>query len=912
MYHQQVQRQSAVTTATNIALSSSVGGTSFSWTIASVTGTVTGATASNGPVIAQTLTNSGSTAGTVTYRVTPTANTCPGNPVDIVVTVNPTPDVSTASPTTICSATATNIALVSNVSGATFSWTIGTITGSVSGATASNGTTISQTLYNSGTTPGTVEYIVTPTANSCPGNSSTILVTVNPLTGPTTFTLGSMVVCQDSPDEQYTATAVNSTSILYSVTPAAAGIMNTATGLMDWDPAFYGNVTITATATGSCGTSSSSLTVMVRELPSIVTQPVNSTTCEFGTVNFDVTASGEDISYLWYVDANTGTFVPVTGGNYSGQSSPTLQIWSTTRAMNNYKYHVVVSGCLPDAISDDVVLTVNQAPELTVHPSDLSVCLGEGGTLLADGTGTSLTWQWEVNRNDGNGFVALPADANFSGVTSTTLTITDAQASFNSWMFRAKATGICGAPVNTNFARLSVTNPPNVITQPVDKAICENGETSFIGNGSGYTSMQWQVSADAGATWSDIAIGDPQYLGAVTNQLSVLNAPVTLNGNKYRLALIGSCTTVYTNEITLTVNPNPVVAFASDINACGGIPVVLDGNPSGGTAPYTQHRWTGDVGPLNIYTVQSPTFNSQIPGTYNLNYQVTDSKGCTANDDLAVIVDSPSAVFTQDINGGCTPLDVQFTKADMTGIASFSWDFDDGTPAETAIASPLHTFENSNPTTIGYYNVKLKVQSPGGCIKEYTSLVTVYPAVRPTFTASTDTICSGNTITFTGISGASNYFWDFGDGVNGPMGSNAMHLYMNPGPDPMNLDVKLITTSFYGCMADTTIGIVVMPVPAVQFSANPVSQVYDAGGNPVTFTNLTNAGNWTYLWTFGDGTTSTDVNPSHTYTDLGDYDVTLEVTNGSCSDMVMHTVSVLPPAPIASFDPIPSGCEPCI
>ena len=65
-------------------------------------------------------------------------------------------------------------------------------------------------------------------------------------------------------------------------------------------------------------------------------------------------------------------------------------------------------------------------------------------------------------------------------------------------------------------------------------------------------------------------------------------------------------------------------------------------------APYTQHRWTGDVGPLNNYTIQSPTFNSQITGTYNLNYRVTDSNGCTANDDLVVIVDSPSADFTQD------------------------------------------------------------------------------------------------------------------------------------------------------------------------------------------------------------------------------------------------------------------------
>jgi hypothetical protein len=76
--------------------------------------------------------------------------------VTVVITVNPTPDVTTASPTTICSSATTNIALASGVAGTTFSWTIGGVTGGVSGATASNGTTIAQTLYNPGLAPGTV------------------------------------------------------------------------------------------------------------------------------------------------------------------------------------------------------------------------------------------------------------------------------------------------------------------------------------------------------------------------------------------------------------------------------------------------------------------------------------------------------------------------------------------------------------------------------------------------------------------------------------------------------------------------------------------------------------------------------------------------------------------------------------
>ncbi len=395
-------------TATNIALSSNVMGATFDWTIGTITGGITGATASSGSTIAQTLTNPGVTPGIVSYIVTPTANSCTGSPITVVITVNPTPDVTTVSPTTICSATSTSIALVSAVSGTTFSWTIGAITGSVSGATASNGSTISQVLLNSGLTPGTVTYRVTPTANSCSGSITDFVVTVNPLTGPVNFTLGAQEVCQDAPDETYTATAANSTSIVYSVLPVAAGVINPVTGVMNWDAAFSGNATITATATGLCGTKVGNLPVNVKALPAIVTSPVSSAICEFSIVNFDVTATGSDLVYKWYVDDNSGSgFVPVTGGGtYSGENTATLQIWSTVRTMSGYKYRAEVSSvCSVALTSGAATLTINTAAELILHPSDKSLCLGENTTLEADvdPTGTAVTWEWLVNK--GAGFV---------------------------------------------------------------------------------------------------------------------------------------------------------------------------------------------------------------------------------------------------------------------------------------------------------------------------------------------------------------------------------------------------------------------------------------------------------------------------------------------------------------------------
>jgi PKD repeat protein len=124
------------------------------------------------------------------------------------------------------------------------------------------------------------------------------------------------------------------------------------------------------------------------------------------------------------------------------------------------------------------------------------------------------------------------------------------------------------------------------------------------------------------------------------------------------------------------------------------------------------------------------------------------------------------------------------------------------------------------------------------------------------------------------------------------------------------LTIKLTTTSFYSCSDDYSTTVTVMPIPLPQFVAVPPTQVYNPAGNPVVFTNQTNPGTWTYLWRFGDGSTSADQNPTHTYTALGTYDVVLKVSNANCYDSIVHQVSVVPRAPIASFDTIPSGCEP--
>lgn len=651
-----------------------------------------------------------------------------------------------------------------------------------------------------------------------------------------------------------------------------------------------------------------SATVNVRLLPAIVTSPADKTTCEYGMTTFNVSATGSDLTYQWYVNEGSG-FTPLTdGGLYFGVTTSSLMLFGTTRLMDNFKYHVVVSGCSSSVTSSDATLKVNTSPEITRQPHDTTVCVNAGGAFSVTTQGTSVTHQWEVNK--GSGFVNVVDDAWFSGSTTTTLSITNAQGTFNNYYFRVKVTGLCGAPVYSNMVVLKVNIAPTVTINPVSRSVCDNaGNVSFAGGGTGpIDSLRWQVNTGAG--WTDI-YDDALYSGTMSQQLTVANAPASWNGYRYRLSLRAACINSYTNEAVLTVNQNPVVDFStiSPMNICGGVSMVLNGDPTGGSGTYTQHTWTGDVGPLSNYFVQSPAFRSVIGGSFNLNYKVKDSNGCMANDSIRIIVDAPDATYLTDITSGCTPLNVTFTNI-STGAAKFWWNFDDGSPVDSVNANPAHEFTNTTGQSIEYRAVELKVVSAGGCFASYKSTITIFPDIQATITAADTVVCSGSSLTFTATPGATKYFWEYGDGVSGYSTNVATHVYTNITTEPVKHTVRLTTTSVYNCFNVRTIDITVMPMPLPQFQPVPATQIFDPAGNQVTFNNNTNPGTWDWQWKFGDGAVSVAQSPSHTYTNVGEFTVTLTASNSYCSDSAVNKITVTPQPPVAQFDSIPSGCTP--
>ena len=157
------------------------------------------------------------------------------------------------------------------------------------------------------------------------------------------------------------------------------------------------------------------------------------------------------------------------------------------------------------------------------------------------------------------------------------------------------------------------------------------------------------------------------------------------------------------------------------------------------------------------------------------------------------------------------------------------------------------------------------------------------------------------TVNFSDLSsnGPTSWSWDFGDGGSSTE-QNPSHTYTIAN----TYEVSLTATNAFDSDTETKTGYITVtdpPAPTADFSASPTS-----GTTPLTvdFTDLSTDSPISWTWNFGDGGSSTDQNPSHTYTSAGNFDVSLTATNSIGSDVETKTGYITvtdPPAPTADF-----------
>jgi PKD repeat protein len=672
----------------------------------------------------------------------------------------------------------------------------------------------------------------------------------------------------------------------------------------------FNNYKYRALVSGTCNPAktSSFAVLSINTAPEIVSQSGSQTICEFNSVSFSVNISGANVSYIWQEDSGTG-FVDIEDVDpYIGSKTSTLSIFNVPREKNDYRYRVMAFGiCNPAIVSTEDKLTVMTSPEITVNPADNAVC--EDGTtgFSVTAVGNNLTYQWQVS--SGGGFTALTNVAPYSGTSSANLLITGATTDMDGFKYRVRVSGACVPPVNSAEVILVVNPNPFITSNPSAVTICADENVSFFSGADGADIVyQWEVSTNNGTNWSSVT-DDVNYSGSTTATLTLQNVPVSFNNNLYRLGASNACVAVNSASAKITVNEVPVINITGTglfPIVCGGTDLTLSGNPTGGSGNYA-HNWTGDVIPLSSLNTAQTVFNSSINGTYNLTYKVTDNAtSCKASETLTITNDMPNAAFTSNSVPSCGFVMVDFTNT-STRAVSYEWDFDDGSAIETNPVSISHGFDNLEPL-VKYFGVELTAISSNGCRNATVQYVTLYPAIDPAFTVAPAEGCSPVSATLLTQPGAAKYEWDFGDNQQESVGSAILHNFVNSTSEVIDYTVTLKTTSFYGCKAETTRVVKVLPMPVPVFSFTPTSLTFPE--TTVTIANLVSPGPWTYKYDFGDGTTSTLENPEHTYETYGSYNIVQRVSFGSCIDSITQNVIIQPALPIAEFAQPEPGCTP--
>ena len=223
--------------------------------------------------------------------------------------------------------------------------------------------------------------------------------------------------------------------------------------------------------------------------------------------------------------------------------------------------------------------------------------------------------------------------------------------------------------------------------------------------------------------------------------------------------------------------------------------------------------------------------------------------------------------------GVCDGLTVDMQN-ESSGADSFHWDFGvNGTSSDTsAEIEPSFTYP-----TAGSYTVTL-VANPGWpCADTGTTVFNVAPPVTVEFARPAITCLDEQPLTLvaTGsFSSGATVTWAFGNGSAPDAGQHTTHPTF---PDPGTFAVDVTATEF-GCTGTFTDSVTLHPRPQPLFfvetaSCAPLDAQFE--NNSLAWTPMT------YLWSFGDASTSTDEQPMHTYTAQGFYTVSLSVSTDS-------------------------------
>ncbi len=361
------------------------------------------------------------------------------------------------------------------------------------------------------------------------------------------------------------------------------------------------------------------------------------------------------------------------------------------------------------------------------------------------------------------------------------------------------------------------------------------------------------------------------------------------NGTQYNVVQTGTyhatvfsfqgCNLTTADEM-ITVHAQPVSGFTvNNTEQCFNSHQFDFTNTSTISSGTITYNW--DLGDGNTSTAPNVTHTYAQFGTYVVRLIVTSDNGCQDSTLFTVIVnESPKAGFTINTTEQCFKGN-EFIFTNTSSISTnellYRWDMGDG----TIVSSQDVIYSYTQP---GTYRVNLFVMGNLNCTDTISYDVFVNPEPVAGFTINSAHQCNtNNQFVFTNSStiqwGTLQYMWYLGDGTTATT-RDVTHSYAGPG----DYTVKMVTISDKGCTDSISFNVKVLPFAVADFYVEPTCINLRL---PITNKTLNTSGTpLNFLWEFGNGQTSSQVNPVYSYPAPGTYTIKLSVNSNLCPQTI--------------------------
>ncbi|MEW5802523.1 MAG: PKD domain-containing protein [bacterium] len=634
--------------------------------------------------------------------------------------------------------------------------------------------------------------------------------------------------------------------------------------------------------------------------------------CASSNVQFTDTSTGDPISWSWnFGDGTAGSTVqnPVHAFSQGGTFTVSLTVTNALAKTHTCSRNIQVTSVPPtaafsvSATSGQKPLTVTFTDQSTNNPTSWLWNFGDGASSTnrnpshefaqagkynvtltvsnACGANTKTSGDIDVSAPPSN-IVALFSANIMEGCSPLEVTFSD-QSTGNptawEWSFGDGTTSAVKNPVHTythsglytvslkaknSLGENILTHKDWIVvyTKPLadfrsDKTvICPSETVKFYDQSSGNPKI-WR--------WN---FGD----GWISNQKNPEHTYEKPGLYMVRLIATNGCGFSMEQKISFIEVKSPEIDFdTSQLDDCSNLTVQFSADSAEDASNF---QWNFGDNPHGTNTGKTPSHTYSRPGTYNVTLTAQTECGQATKTKTVLVRGGMAADFAFSNNPGSVNQVIEFIDRSSGGPTSWHWDFGDPNQGTSTLQNPTYQY-----TAPGSYTVTLTVTNMCGT-RTFSRNIVISSEDTGAIDVENTTVCVNMPARFVHAppTGVNTWLWDFGDGTGSPE-QTTNHTFSSPGTYTVTLRASGQDKSY-----DYTRMVEVQDTAVITSDADsgcaPLTVHFEGHNAPYDSS--------VWLWDFGDGTQSTEENPSHTYNQQGNYTVTLTSGCGLSDPLIIE------------------------